>query len=44
MAEALEFAGYDYRFVQGTGFHSDKHGRSIFPEALRWLWRDHPRN
>lgn len=44
LAEALKFSGYDYRFVQGAGFHSDKHGRSIFPEALRWLWRDVPRN
>ena len=43
LAEALKFSGYDYRFVQGAGFHSDKHGRSIFPEALRWLWRDVPR-
>jgi enterochelin esterase family protein len=40
MAKALEFAGYDYKFVYGQGFHSNKHGRAIMPDALRWLWRD----
>jgi enterochelin esterase-like enzyme len=41
MAKALAFAGYDYRFVFGQGFHSNKHGRAILPDSLRWLWRDH---
>lgn len=41
MAAALEYSGYDYRFVFGTGGHSLKHGASIFPETLRWLWSDH---
>ena len=41
MAKALEFAGYDYQFVLGNGFHSDKHGRAIMPDSLRWLWRDY---
>jgi enterochelin esterase-like enzyme len=40
MAKALQFAGYDYRFVYGPGFHSNRHGRAILPESLRWLWRD----
>lgn len=39
MAKALQFGGYDYQFVFGKGFHSDLHGRSILPDALRWLWR-----
>ena len=39
MAAALEFAGYDYRFVFGQGSHSSKHGGAILPDALRWLWR-----
>ena len=43
MAAALKFAGYDYQFVFGDGQHSGKHGGSIFPETLRWLWRDVPR-
>jgi enterochelin esterase family protein len=40
MAKALAFAGYDYQFVWGQGFHSPNHGRAILPDALRWLWRD----
>ena len=39
MAKVLEFARYDYEFVFGPGFHSNKHGRSILPGSLRWLWR-----
>jgi enterochelin esterase-like enzyme len=43
MAAALNFAGYDYQFVFGDGGHSGKHGGSLFPDTLRWLWRDWPR-
>ena len=43
MAAALKFAGYDYKFEFGTGSHSPKHGASIFPDTLRWLWRDWPK-
>lgn len=42
MASALEFRGYDYRFVEGSGGHDGKHGGAILPETLRWLWRDVP--
>jgi enterochelin esterase family protein len=41
MAAALKFAKYDYKFVFGDGQHSGKHGGSIFPDSLRWLWRDY---
>ncbi len=41
MAKALEFKDYDYQFVYGQGFHSNKHGRAIMPDSLRWLWRDY---
>jgi enterochelin esterase family protein len=41
MAKALAFAGYDYQFVWGQGFHSGRHGQAILPDSLRWLWRDH---
>lgn len=40
MASALAFKEYDYKFVYGTGGHNGKHAGSIFPESLRWLWRD----
>lgn len=41
MDAALKFMNYDYKFVAGTGKHSLAHGGAIFPESLRWLWRDH---
>jgi len=40
MAKALEFAGYDYKFVMGEGRHSGRHGGAILPDTLRWIWRD----
>ena len=39
MEAALKFARYDYKFVGGVGGHNDKHGASILPDSLRWLWR-----
>lgn len=39
MAAALKFAKYDFTFVGGLGGHNDRHGGSILPESLRWLWR-----
>lgn len=42
MAAALKYGAYDFGFDMGNGFHSDKHGRSIMPSILRWLWRDEP--
>jgi enterochelin esterase-like enzyme len=43
MAAALQEKGYDHQFVFGEGAHNPKHGASIFPDAMRWLWRDYPR-
>jgi enterochelin esterase family protein len=43
MAEAFEKKGYDYKFVFGEGTHSAKHGTAIFPDAMRWIWRDYPK-
>ena len=42
MAKALAFSNYDYKFVYGRGFHSDRQGRATMPDALRWLWRSGP--
>ncbi|MBD94757.1 MAG: esterase [Acidobacteria bacterium] len=41
MADSLDFAGYDYRKVWGDGGHSLEHGGAIFPDTMRWLWRDY---
>ena len=42
VAAGLKFAGYDYKFVTGDGSHSGRQAQAIFPDALRWLWRDYP--
>lgn len=39
MAAALAFMKYDYTFALGDGAHNSKHGASLFPEAMKWLWR-----
>jgi enterochelin esterase-like enzyme len=41
MAAALAYAKYDYKFVFGDGAHNGKHGGSIFPDTMRWVWRDY---
>jgi enterochelin esterase family protein len=43
MAASLKYMKYDYQFVFGEGVHSGKHGTAIFPEAMRWMWRDYPK-
>lgn len=40
MESALKFKGYELIFEKGTGTHSGKHGGSILPESLIWLWSD----
>ena len=42
LMQALQEKGYDLNYQWGIGRHSQKHGGSIFPDMLRWLWRDHP--
>lgn len=41
MAAALKFMNWDYKFVYGEDKHNLKHGGTILPDALRWLWADH---
>jgi enterochelin esterase-like enzyme len=38
MACALAYRGYEYELVIGEGGHTLKHGGSIFPDTMRWLW------
>jgi hypothetical protein len=40
MSAALAYRGYDYQLIMGEGTHGGRHGAAIFPDALRWLWRD----
>ncbi|MBX2843247.1 MAG: SMP-30/gluconolactonase/LRE family protein [Flammeovirgaceae bacterium] len=43
MQRALTFSGYDVKHVWGEGGHNGKHGTAVFPEGMRWLWRDYPK-
>ena len=43
MERALVFAGYEVEHVWGDGGHTGKHATAIFPDALRWLWKDWPK-
>ena len=43
MERALTFAGYEVEHAWGDGGHTGKHATAIFPDALRWLWKDWPR-
>jgi sugar lactone lactonase YvrE/enterochelin esterase-like enzyme len=42
MDRALAFAGYEVSHVWGDGGHNGKHGTAVFPDAVRWLWKDWP--
>jgi sugar lactone lactonase YvrE/enterochelin esterase-like enzyme len=41
MLSALQFSGYEVNHQWGEGGHNGKHATAIFPEALKWLWKDH---
>jgi enterochelin esterase family protein len=42
LKNALVEKGYDVAYQWGIGRHSSKHGGSILPDMMRWLWRDQP--
>ena len=42
MERALTFAGYEVNHDWGDGGHNGKHATEIFPDAMRWLWKDWP--
>lgn len=41
LVDALTKKGYDVNYVWGIGLHGQKQGGAIFPDMMRWLWRDH---
>ena len=43
MERALSFAGYEVNHVWGEGGHNGNQGTSVFPDAMRWLWKDWPK-
>jgi enterochelin esterase family protein len=42
LMQALTEKGYDVNYAWGIGRHGQKQGGAIFPDMMRWLWRDHP--
>lgn len=42
MERALIFAGYAVKSVWGEGGHNGKQGTAVFPNAMRWLWKNYP--
>ena len=42
MNRALQWAGYEVEHVWGSDGHNHNHGAAIFPQAIRWLWKDYP--
>jgi enterochelin esterase-like enzyme len=40
LADALTKKGYDLNYTWGIGNHGQKQAGAIFPEVMRWLWRD----
>jgi len=42
MQRSLAFAGYEVKHEWGDGGHNGEHATRLFPEAMRWLWKDWP--
>lgn len=41
MKDALAEKGYDLNYAWGIQRHGQKMLRTVFPDMMRWLWRDH---
>lgn len=42
MERSLTFAGYEVEHAWGDGGHNGEHATQIFPEAMKFLWKDWP--
>jgi enterochelin esterase-like enzyme len=42
LMKALTLKGYDVNYSWSMNLHGQKYGGMIFPEMMRWLWRDGP--
>ncbi len=42
MRSALEYSGYETQHVWGEGGHNGKQAAAMMPDAMRWVWKDHP--
>jgi enterochelin esterase-like enzyme len=43
MERSLIFAGYQVKAVYGEGGHNGKMATAVFPEGMRYLWKDYPK-
>jgi sugar lactone lactonase YvrE/enterochelin esterase-like enzyme len=43
MEQALTFAGYEVAHSWDNGRHEMKYATKIFPDVMRWLWKDWPK-
>ena len=42
MERSLIFSGYEVQHVWGEGAHNGRQGTVLFPDAIKWLWKDWP--
>ena len=42
MERALVFSGYEVQHIWGEGAHNQRQATAVFPDAMRWLWKDWP--
>jgi sugar lactone lactonase YvrE/enterochelin esterase-like enzyme len=42
LERSLVFAGYEVKHEWGEGGHNGEHATKIFPDLMRWLWKDWP--
>jgi sugar lactone lactonase YvrE/enterochelin esterase-like enzyme len=42
MQRALAFSGYEVKHEWGEGGHDGKDATKLFPDAMKWLWKDWP--
>jgi len=40
MESALAFAGYKHKVAWGKGMHSKRHGQSLLPIIMEWIWKN----
>ncbi|NBV85756.1 MAG: gluconolactonase, partial [Verrucomicrobia bacterium] len=43
LERALQFAGYEVEHAWGEGRHDSKESEAVFPDAMRFLWKDWPK-
>ena len=43
LQRSLAFAGYDHDYQWGDGAHDLEHATTVFPDAMRFLWKDWPK-